>query len=151
MGPEFAERAALDLLRKMSDDPKNGLRLNNMEWCVIETIGGHEFLISDAALQQSKAGVFSPQGYMTMPIAPRKIFVAASEMTVAKAIEAIPRNKLVAQNNHAVVRRASIFVGATDCAQQGFIAKHFGEEENHSMIKGLAERYRGEITVETPQ
>jgi hypothetical protein len=72
-------------------------------------------------------------------------------MTVAKAIEAIPRNKLVAQNNHAVVRRASIFVGATDCAQQGFIAKHFGEEENHSMIKGLAERYRGEITVETPQ
>lgn len=32
MGPEFAEQAAMDLFRKMTDDPKNGLRLNNMQW-----------------------------------------------------------------------------------------------------------------------
>jgi hypothetical protein len=76
MGPEFADQAAMDLFRKMSDDPKNGLRLNNMKWFVVETINEREFLISDAALQQSKAGVFSPQGCIAVPIAPRKLFVA---------------------------------------------------------------------------
>ena len=142
MGPEFAEQAAMDVFRKMSDDPKNGLRLNNLKWFVVETINERDFLISDAALQQSKAGVFSAQGYITIPIAPRKLFVAVSQLSVGKAIDDLPRRELVARNNRAVVRRASIFVGATDRSQEPFISANFGEEEHSTLIKGLLDRYR---------
>ena len=151
MNPDFVEGAAMDMLRKMSDDPKIGLRLNNMNWFVVEMIGGHEFLISDAAYQQSKVGVFSPQGFITLPIAPRKIFIAVNHLSVANAIRALPRNELISRNNRAVVRRASIFVGATDRSQEGFIAKHFGKEEHHTMIKGLAEKYRAAVAPEASE
>lgn len=148
MGPEFAGQAAMDLFRKMSDDPKNGLRLNNMHWFVIEALGERELLISDAALQQSRAGIFSPQGYMTMPIAPRKLFVAASQLSVAKEIDDLPRRELVSRNNRAVIRRASIFVGATDLSQEPFIAADFGQEEHSTLIKGLLDRYRADAGVQ---
>ncbi len=148
MGPEFADQAAMDLFRKMSDDPKNGLRLNNMRWFVIETVHEREFLISDAALQQSKAGIFSPQGYITMPIAPRKLFVAVSELSLAKAIDNLSRRDLVSRNNRAVVRRASIFTGAADRSQERFIIANFGEEKHETLIKGLLDRYRADASVQ---
>jgi len=148
MGPEFAEQAAMDLFRKMTDDPKNGLRLNNMQWFIIETVEEPEFLISDAALQQSKAGIFSPKGYITMPIAPRKLFVAVSEISVAKAIDDLSRGDLVAGNNGAVVRRTSLFVGATVLSQEPFIKANFGEEEHSTLIKGLLDRYRADAGVQ---
>jgi hypothetical protein len=148
LGPEFAGQAAMGLFRKMTDDPKNGLRLNNMQWSVIDTIDEPEFLISDAALQQSKAGIFSPQGYITMPVAPRKLFVAVNQLSVAKAIDELPRGDLVARNNGAVVRRASLFVGATDLSQEAFIKTNFGEEQHSTLIKGLRDRYRADAGVQ---
>lgn len=148
MGPEFAEQAAMDLFRKLIDDPKNGLRLNNMQWFIIETLKEPEFLISDAALQQSKAGIFSPKGYITMPIAPRKLFVAVNRLSVAKTIESLPRGGLVSNNNGAIVRRASQFVGAADLSQQAFIKANFGKEEHSTPVKGLLEGYRADAGVQ---
>ncbi len=144
MGPGFTESATMDLLRRMSDDPTNGLRLNNMHWSVVDTIGGDEFLISDVALQQSRAGIFSPHGYMTMPIAPNQLFVAVNTPDVAAAIRKLPRADLVSRNNSAVVRRASLFVGATDLSQETFVGKNFGTEEHATFIKGLADGYRAD-------
>ena len=149
MGPQFADQAAMDLFRKLSDDPKNGLRLNNMKWFVVETITEREFLLSDAALHQSKAGIFSPRGYITIPIAPRKLFVAVSQLSVGKAIDDLPLRELVARNNRAVVRRASIFVGATDRSQEPFITANFGKEEHSTLIKGLLDRYRADAGRQT--
>jgi hypothetical protein len=142
MNPDFADQTSMDLLRKMIDDPKNGLRLNNMPCLVIETTESHEFLISDAALQQGSAGIFSDQGYLTLPIAPRKLFVAATKADVVRSIQSLPRRDLIARHNRAVVRYASIFVGATDLSQDAFISANFGAEEHQTLIKGLADKYR---------
>ncbi|MCW1432152.1 DUF4238 domain-containing protein [Novosphingobium sp. JCM 18896] len=141
LGPEFSEQIAMRLFRKMSDDPKNGLRLNNMQWFVLEA-AGRPLLISDAALQHSQAPIFSHNGYITLPIAPEKLFVAVNQIAVAQAIDAIPRRDLVGQVNRAVVRRAAIFVGAPDRSQDTFIRDNFGKDENHTLIRGLAEKYR---------
>lgn len=141
MGPDFPEQAAMDLLRKLTDDPKNGLRMNNMRWAALDT-GNAELLITDAALQQSGAGIFSPQGFFTLPIAPDRLFVAASDPAILGQIAAIPMRDLVDQINRAVVRRASIFVGATTRAHETYVKEHFGQEDDRTMVKGLAERYR---------
>lgn len=141
LGPKFSEQIAMRLFRKMSDDPKNGLRLNNMQWFVLEA-AGRPLLVSDAALQHSPAPIFSQNGYITLPIAPEKLFVAVNQVAVAQAIDAIPRRDLVGQVNRAVVRRAAIFVGASDRSQDTFIRDNFGQDENHTLIRGLAEKYR---------
>jgi hypothetical protein len=142
MGPDFAGQTAMGLFRKMIDDAKNGHRLNNMPCLVIETSASHEFLISDAALQQSKAGIFSDQGYLTLPVSPRKLFVAATKTDVIRSIQALPHRDLIARNNRAVVKHASIFVGATDRSQESFITDNFGAEEHHTLVRRLAEKYR---------
>lgn len=142
MNPDFADQASMDLFRKMIDDPKNGHRLNNMPAVVIETSESHEFLISDAALQQSSAGLFSAGGYLTLPIAPRKLFVAATKPEVVRSIRDMRRRDLISRHNRAVVRHASIFVGATDLSQEGFITANFGADEHQTLIKGLADKYR---------
>ena len=145
--PAFGGQAAMDLFRKLADDPKNGHRLNNMRWSVVDTTFAGELLISDAALQHSKAGLFSPQGYLTIPIAPRKLFVAASRPEVLEAVHALPHGVLVARANRAMVRCASSFVGATDRAQEPFIAENFSEGEHSTLIKGLLDRYRADASV----
>lgn len=142
IGPDFAEHAAMDLVRKMSDDSGNGLRLNRMHWSVVATEGGREFLISDAALQHSTDGVFSPRGWITIPIAPRLLFLAVTDPAVANTIHGLKRNELVSRNNRAVVRCASIFVGASDLTQLPFVERHFGQEEHMTIVRGIAERYR---------
>lgn len=147
LGPAFGGQAAMDLFRKMSDDPKNGQRLNNMRWLVVETTCEEELIISDAALQQSKAGLFSPQGYLTIPIAPRKLFVAASRPEVLEAIHALPRDALVVRNNRAMVRCASSFIGATDRSHEAFIADNFGQDEHPTLIKSLLDCYRADAGV----
>lgn len=144
MGSDFAGQMAMELFRKMIDDPKNGQRLNNMPCIVIETGESHEFLISDAALQQSRAGIFSAQGFLTLPVAPRKLFIAATEARLVRSIAALPRHELIARHNRAAVRRAAIFVGATDRSQEAFITANFGADPHETMIKGLAERYRAD-------
>lgn len=146
LGPEFSEQIAMKLFRKMSDDPKNGLRLNNMQWFVLDA-AGREFLISDAALQHSQTLIFSPNGYITLPIAPDRLFVAVNQVTVAQAINAIPCRELVGQNNRAVVRRAAIFVGASNRSQETFIRDNFGQDEHHTLIRGLAEKYRADAAA----
>lgn len=150
MNPHFADQASMGLLRKMIDDPKNGLRLNQMPCLVIETKESHEFLISDASLQQGSAGIFSDQGFLTLPISPRKLFVAASRADIVRSIQSLPRRELIARHNRAVVRRASIFVGATDLSQKGFISANFGVEEHQTLIRRLADKYRDAATTGAP-
>jgi hypothetical protein len=147
--PEFPEKTAIYTLPELIDNPINGRRINNMNWFVVETIHGREFLISDALLLQSKTGIFSDDGYITIPIAPRKLFVAVSQVGKAKAMAALPRNEFIHRNNRAVVRRASVFVGSTDLSQQRFIKENFGLEQHYTVIRSLAERYRSEVENNT--
>lgn len=140
LNPHFAEQAALQVMCKLMDDPKNGLRLNNMLWGVREIEEGRDLLVSDVLLQQN-SGVLSPSGYITMPIAPRKFFFAVHSASFAQALLAMPRNELVSRANRAVVRRAAHYAGATSLDQQAFIETHLGQEENALLVKGLAAKY----------
>jgi Protein of unknown function (DUF4238) len=140
LNPDFAEQAALKIMCKMMDDPTNGLRLNNMHWSIRNIDGGHDLLVSDVLLQQS-SGVFSPSGYITMPLTPRKLFVAVTNHTLADTLMSIERNELVGRANSAVVRRASEYVGASGLSQRAFIEANFGQDESNTLVKGLAKKY----------
>ncbi|MES2096783.1 MAG: DUF4238 domain-containing protein [Pseudomonadota bacterium] len=142
LGADGVENAALRLLMEFSDDPERGHSMNNMHWRVLETSGRRELLLSDAALQHSVAGVFTDRGWITMPIAPDRLFVATFLGELGQVIAELPRPELVRRNNRAVVRRASVFVGASDLTQLPFLERHFGAEDHLTIIGGIADRYR---------
>lgn len=140
LNPYFAEQAALEVMMKMMDDPKNGHRLNNMHWFVRDIDGGHDLLVSDVLLQMGP-GIFTKAGYLTMPVAPRRMFCAVQQHTLATTMMGMSRNEFVHRANRAVVRRATEYVGATDLSQRAFIEANFGTEEHVTLIAGLAHKY----------
>ena len=146
LNPHFAEQAALQVMLKMMDDPRNGLRLNNMRWFVREIDGGHDLLVSDALLQMG-SGIFSNAGYLTIPLTPRLMFCAVKQPLLAEAMMAMGRNEFVSRANRAVVSRAVEYVGATDLSQAPFIEKHFGKEDHPTLIGALAKKYADGIAT----
>lgn len=140
LNPHFAERAALQVMMKLMDDPSNGHRLNNMQWFVREIDGGHDLLVSDKLLQMSH-GIFSDAGYLTIPLTPRLMFCAVKKPSLGKAMMAVGRNEFVSRANRAVVGRATEYVGATDMFQAPFIEKHFGRDNHPTLIGALAKKY----------
>lgn len=150
MGPDFMERVAMDLLRRMSDDPANGQRLNDMQWSVLNVAAGGRLLVSDAALQHSEPGAFTPEGFLTMPIAPDRLFVATNRRELTDAFHNLPAEALVKQINAVVVRRATAFVGAADLTMETFIRENFGVEVNETYIKTLADVYLADAGGKCP-
>lgn len=140
LNPHFAEQAALQVMCRMMDDPQNGLRLNNMGWFVRDIHGENDLLVSDVLLQQSSA-VLGSTGYITMPIAPRKLFFAVHRQDFADQILAMPEDDLVSRVNRMMVRQASEYVGSTSLAHEAFIEEHFGQEDSTLLVKDLAKKY----------
>lgn len=146
LNPHFAEEAALQVMLKMMDDPRNGHRLNNMRWFVREIDGGHDLLVSDVLLQMG-SGIFSNAGYLTIPLTPRLMFCAVKQPSLADAMMTMGRNEFVSRANRAVVSRAVEYVGATDLSQAPFVEKHFGKDDHPTLIGALAKKYADGIAT----
>ncbi|MFT4026834.1 MAG: DUF4238 domain-containing protein [Novosphingobium sp.] len=140
MGPDLADRAAMHILTRQIDDPKNGQRLNNMHWRVRELDAGRDLMISDAVLSQT-AAIFGANGYLSMPIGPHTVFFAATSRDRVNAFMGLSSRTIVSLINHAVVRRARVFIGATSRAEQRFVEKNLRREDVAGMSRQLAQRY----------
>ena len=145
VAPDWPEQAALEILRDLVDDGERGERINNMVWTTGQMGGGEEFLISDALLHHTTP-LHIEGAYLVIPISPKHLFVATNngDDATLEMFKTIDANQLVQQINKVVVSRASVFVGATSLAQLPFIEAHFATQENPSIIKGIAKRYREE-------
>lgn len=143
IAPDFAEVAAMEILRRLIDDGERGETINNMIWTVGEMSGALEFLISDAPMQHTTP-IVAKGGYIAMPIGPRRVFVATTpgDDETLEMFRSIDTDDLVQQVNKAVVGRASFFVGATSLDQQAFVEAHFATENHDTIIKGVAKKYR---------
>lgn len=141
--PDFAEQAAMQILRGMIDDGERGEKFNAMVWTTGVMTCAAEFLISDALLQHTTP-IIAKGGYIAMPISPKRIFVAtnADDPETLDMIRTLDSGSLVAQVNKVIVSRASVFVGSTSLDQLAFVEEHFATEDHATIIKGVAKRYR---------
>jgi len=140
-GPDLADQAAMKVFRQQIDNPKFGQRLNDMHWHVREIDGLRDFMVSDAVLAQTGA-IFGSNGYLAMPISPRQLFFAAQSLERVDAFMALSSDTIVRLINHAVVRRARVFVGATTRGELGFIHEHFASALVPGLPERLADEYR---------
>ncbi len=143
--PESAKnQLAMEVMMRVIDDPERGAELINMHWDVIDIDRRRELLISDAPLCQPRtfARLGVPQSYVTMPLTPHKLFVAASSPMLGAALRMLPQRELVHRQNRASVTQAEYFVGATNQSADKFICDNFGTADRASLTRDLATKYR---------
>lgn len=114
-------------------------RISNMEWDVIDlSASPHELLTSDRPILVEKNDKMSGHTVIALPIAPSKIFVAATNHSLVNELRNTNPKKIVHAANKDIVSRANRLVyGKTD-SQLPFIRKHFGRDRSPSFIEDNA-------------
>ena len=143
--PEAVSALQMEILRTVIDDAERGRSFINMDWRVITTTNRREFWVSDWPLDvpTSFAWLGDRSSYVTLPIAPNKLFVAAGSRSLADRIAALPERELILRQNRSTVGHAQNFVGAKSPDAGDFIRQNFGGRVRHSITGSIAEKYNG--------
>ncbi len=138
--PTLVERAALRILTRLIDDPALGARVMGMEWEVID-LGSSpvRLLTSDCAVEQIE-GLAHPDAFMTLPIGPKRLFVAANRRQIIERLKAAPAEEVVKLRNTSTVCYARDFVWARDRSQAAFIIDRLGSVPIRTLGERLAAR-----------
>ncbi len=133
----------MEALRIAIDDRERGEVFLAMKWAIVTVTGDESLMISDWPLDSAKELPFlgHPGSYITLPISPRKLFIAAPSMTFLRAIGDLPTGDLSKKQNYATVAQARDFVGAVDDRDEAFIKCNFGREARPSVARSIAEAW----------
>ncbi|WP_421612011.1 DUF4238 domain-containing protein [Agrobacterium tumefaciens] len=98
-----------------------------MHWGVRLIHQGRQLLTSDRPVRL-EFPLRSEKSFLTLPIGPRRLFVAAkSPRGLDQLLHGDPR-VLVGRNNRRVVRQARQFVFAADDSERDWVSKHLAKE-----------------------
>lgn len=146
--PEAAvNQLQMEAIRRAIDDPERGQAFLSMEWATITSTETRSFLISDWPLDTAKDLPFlgHPKSYITIPISPRQLFIAAPSRAFLLALGDLQEGELERRQNYATVAQARSFVGASNDEEDAFIKQNFGCEKRPSIARSIAEAWNVEI------
>ncbi len=124
--PLASTKMHVNMIMKVFDNDILGKHLNNMRWGVIDVSGSpHRFLLSDRSV--TFANLNNPDGMVSLPIGPTKIFIAVNTPDRLQRLRALPAREIVHNSNRFIVGRARRFVWARDRSQTAFIEKHMSK------------------------
>jgi hypothetical protein len=116
----------MNLVIKAFDNDVLGAHVNRMHWAVIDVSASSiRVLLSDRPVQ-----IFDlkePHGFVSMPISPTKLFVAANSANTFEKLRRPKPREIVQNVNLFVVSRARRFVWAQDDAQARYIQNHMSK------------------------
>lgn len=133
----------MEAVRQAIDNEERGTALLNMQWAVLTSPGEHRYMISDWPLDTAKDLPFlgHEKSYITLPISPRHLFIAAPSMAFLRAIGNLEQGEIEHRQNYATVSQARRFVGSIDNRYEAFVRLHFGSEGRPSIAKSLADAW----------
>ena len=142
--PEAVSALQMEVLRLVIDDADRGRAFINMDWRIIKTNNRRELFVSDWPLDVpvSFAWLGSASSYVTLPIGPETLFVAAGSTTLANRIVSLPERELITRQNRSTVGHAQAFVGARTRQAGDFIRANFGLRSRHSVTQSTADKYK---------
>jgi hypothetical protein len=79
-------------------------------------------------------GLGQPNAYISLPVAPRLLFVAAHHGGVAQAARTANPTSIVRGNNKLVIQQARKFVWGTTDSQLTFIQRNFGKLPDRQIL-----------------
>jgi Protein of unknown function (DUF4238) len=132
--PAAPEIAAANLLMQIIDNHRVGPTIFNMDWsCIPLPKANVELLCSDRPIDRP-LGLGDPKAYVTLPVAPRLLFLAAHNEGLAKAVSERNHTETVKRMNRTVVTQAREFVWGSNDSQLSFISKHLGSAPERDLI-----------------
>jgi hypothetical protein len=138
--PLIVERVGMKILTVLIDAPGMGQFINNMIWDVMNLDDARlDLLTSDRPVEQV-LGLGNPKSFLSVPIGPKRLFLAARKRSTIDAIARASPTEIVRRRNRATVCYAREFVWATDRSQAIFIAKHLASVPSQTLGERLARR-----------
>ncbi|MHC2255737.1 hypothetical protein ACVILK_005429 [Bradyrhizobium embrapense] len=135
--PDVKAKWAMSELPDLIDHQGIGQLLNNMHWFVITTKADvPRLLTSDRPLFVSgKLG--APDCYLTLPIAPDRLFVAVPSQDAEAAFRAQPQQELIEATNVRTAEHAVKYVYGDDNAMLKFVDKYISSARQPSYFENV--------------
>ncbi len=135
--PDVKAKWAMSELPDLIDHQGIGQLLNNMHWFVITTKADvPRLLTSDRPLFVSgKLG--APDCYLTLPIAPDRLFVAVPSQDAEAAFRAQPQQELIEATNVRTAEHAVKYVYGNDNAMLKFVDKYISSARQPSYFENV--------------
>lgn len=127
--PDTSVRSdALRIMRRsMLDNRAVGQRLNDARWRFLELPKSDlELLTSDRPVMSTN-GLGRDRAYLTMPVGPRRLFVASQSAEVLDRVCGTKQTELVRRTNKTTVTAACRYVYGSDKSQAEFVRRNFGK------------------------
>ncbi len=137
--PLVAVKARANMVIKSFDNDILGTHINGMRWAVIDVSASPtRLLLSDRPVEISN--LKEPRGFVSMPISPTKLFVAANSSGAFDNLRRLKPREIVQHVNLFIVGRARQFVWAQDETQTRFIQNHMSKNlEPTPLFPGIGE------------
>jgi hypothetical protein len=141
--PDHMARWTMNVAPNLMDHEGIGRALNVMRWFVSTTAEDvPSFLSSDRPLFMS--GTFSEADcYLTLPIAPHRLFVAVNSEETELQIKGRPAIELVQSTNIQLARQAEKYVYGRDDLEMEFVDKYISSDRPQRLLARLRD-YRKE-------
>lgn len=127
MDENYGNRLGMKIMADMTDHHAISSLIGNMHWGVRAIETGRQLLTSDRPVRL-EFPLRSETSFLTLPIGPRHIFVAAASVRGLNRLLHDDPRIVVERNNRKVVRQARQFVFAADDSERDWVAKHLAKE-----------------------
>jgi len=142
------DRSAMNALVSMMDGGNVARKIHHMLWYVIDTSDADlDFLTSDRPVIRIN-GLMIEGGNLTLPIGPRKLYVAARDEAALRPILAMSHRHLVRECNRQVCDYAVKYIYGVDDTHLPFVAKHFATKDQPRLAQAsLKQRQKMAATM----
>lgn len=126
MPEEEIERGFFEMFEKLLNLQKTGHHINNMIWKVVNCIYSDlDFYTSDRPIFKSNR-LDNPNAFISIPIGPRKLFLAANDQSVIDRFQYAQQKKLICQSNIQTISSAAKLAFTLTDKPRVFIQNRFG-------------------------
>ena len=132
--PNAAQIGAANFLASVIDNDKIGDTIFRMNWSRIDlSKAKHQLLTSDRPIDMP-LGLVDPNAYISLPVSPAILFVAAHKQDMAAALRRAHPTDIVKKNNERIIQQARQYVWGTSDSQLTFVQKHFGRLPDRELL-----------------
>ncbi|MFK4720538.1 hypothetical protein ABIE89_001638 [Bradyrhizobium niftali] len=124
--PNIVHKITLNLIMRAIELIEVGTHINGMKWKVFDLPKSkHDLLTSDRPAHYFK--IKERDGFISLPVGPRKLFVAANSNHVFQSLMGADQTRVVTEVNKKVVSQARRFAYTRfSSSNQPIIERHFG-------------------------
>ncbi|OKO67262.1 DUF4238 domain-containing protein, partial [Bradyrhizobium sp. AS23.2] len=132
--PNIVHKVTINMIMRGIEIIELGTHINGMKWKVFDLPQSkHEFITSDRPTHYWR--IRERDGFISLPVGPRKLFVAANSTHVFQSLMATDQTRVVTEVNKKVVSQARRFAYTRyRSSNQPLIERYFGAAQEPSPL-----------------